>query len=131
MWMLDLERRPEHACRECTLPRDNPDSELLAWIGGHTRIGKVRGCLDHYGFEIQAPSTSGDGSNSWVIKSRGSNRYVEELQGHGPDNSHGSRANCESYKRREIAHDILKHEGKSCVTTENTIESDEQPFRRL
>ena len=29
-------------CREYTLPRDDPDSELFASIGGHTRIGPVR-----------------------------------------------------------------------------------------
>ena len=57
------------ACREDTLPRDNPDSELIAWMGGHTRIGpvlqvKVIRPLDRYGIEIQAPSTAKDGSNS-------------------------------------------------------------------
>ena len=49
------------------MSRENPDSELLAWIGGQTRIGpvhqvKITCCLDLDGIEIQVPSTSGDGS---------------------------------------------------------------------
>ena len=73
------------ACREDTLPREDPYSDLIAWIGGHTKLGpvlqvKTTCCFDQYGNEKQVPSTSGDGSTSWVIMSRGSNRYVEELQ---------------------------------------------------
>ena len=38
----------------------------------NTKIGpvlqvKVIGCLDQYGMEVQAPSTSRDGSKSWII----------------------------------------------------------------
>ena len=78
-----LEARP--ACREYSLPREDPGSEHIAWIGGHTKIGPVlqvtnASRFDIYGIEIQVPSTSGDGSTSWIIMSRGSNRYVEELQ---------------------------------------------------
>ena len=29
------------ACREHTLLREDPDSEVIAWIGGHRRIGPV------------------------------------------------------------------------------------------
>ena len=29
------------ACREYSLLREDPDSELIAWIGGHTKIGPV------------------------------------------------------------------------------------------
>ena len=41
------------ACRELSLSRDNTDFELIAWIGGHTRIGpvlQVKGicCLDQF-----------------------------------------------------------------------------------
>ena len=44
------------ACSECTLPREDPDSELIAWIGGHTNIGPVLQvrticCFDQYGVE--------------------------------------------------------------------------------
>ena len=51
---------------------------------------KIFCCLDHHGIEIGAPSTSGDGSNSWIIISRGPHRFVEELW-HDPDNSLESR----------------------------------------
>ena len=87
--------------------------------------------FDQYGIEIQARSTSGDGSKSWIIISRRSNRYVEEWWP-DPDNSPES---CElanqSYKRWKTTRDIIKHWGESCVTAANTIESDEQPFRRF
>ena len=78
------------ACREYTLPREDQDSEIIAWICGHTKIGPVlqvqTACrLDQYGIEIQIPSTSGDGSTSWITISRGSNRHVEELQDNDPD----------------------------------------------
>ena len=84
------------ACREYTLLREEPGSEIIAWIGGQTKFGPVlqvqTTCrLDIYGVETQVPSRSGDGSASWVIISRGSNRYVEELQYNGPDYSPESR----------------------------------------
>ena len=44
---------------------------------------KIICCLDQYG-EILVPLTSGDGSESWVMKCRGSNRNVEESW-HDPD----------------------------------------------
>ena len=70
------------ACREYTLRRDDPKSELKLWIEGQTRIGPVlqvrTSCfLDMYGIEIQIPSTSGNGSKSWVVVSRGAKRHVE------------------------------------------------------
>ena len=54
------------ACRDCTLPREDPKSEIIAWIGGHTTIGPVlqvkTTCrLDQCGIEIQMPSTTADG----------------------------------------------------------------------
>ena len=72
------------ACRECTKPREDPGSEVIAWIGGHAKIGpvlqvKTTCCLDICGIDIQKPSTSGDGSKYWVVASRGSNRNVAEL----------------------------------------------------
>ena len=79
------------ACREHTMPREDPRSEII----GHTKIGpvlhvKTTCCLDIFGIEIQIPSTSGDGSKSWVVMSRGSNRYVEELCYNDPDYSPGN-----------------------------------------
>ena len=58
---------------------------------GHTKVGpvlqvKVICCPDQYGIEIQAPSTSKDGSNLWIIISSGPNRYVDESW-HDQDNT--------------------------------------------
>ena len=80
------------ACREYTFPRDDPESEIKLWIEGHTRIGpvlrvKTTCYLNVHGIEIQIPSTSGTGSRSWVVISRGPNRYVDELQHNDPDHS--------------------------------------------
>ena len=71
------------ACTEYTKPREVPGPEIIAWIGGHTKIGSVlqvkTSCrLDIHGIEIQILSTSHDRSKSWGIISRGSNRDVEE-----------------------------------------------------
>ena len=47
-------------CRGCSLSREDSDSELIAWIGGHTKIGPVLQitalcCFDQHGIEIQVP----------------------------------------------------------------------------
>ena len=78
------------ACREFSLSRDDPESEVKLWIHGRTRIGpvlqvKTTCYLDIYGVEIQISSTSGDGSKSWVVISGGSHSYVEELRLNVPD----------------------------------------------
>ena len=79
-------------CREYTLSRDDPESEVKLWIHGHTRIGlvlqvKTTCYLDIYGIEIPISSTSGDSSKYWVFITRCSNRYVEELRYNDPDYS--------------------------------------------
>ena len=71
------------SCREFKLPRDDQDSEPIGWIRGHTRIGPVRQvrvtcCLDQHGIDFQVPSTSTNGSCSWIVISRGPNRFVDE-----------------------------------------------------
>ena len=68
-----------------TYKPERQGSKAKHWILGHTTIVpvlqvKTTCYLDIYGMEIQIPSTSGDGSKSWVVKSRGSNRHVEELR---------------------------------------------------
>ena len=69
------------ACREYTLPRDDPASEAKGWIQGNMRIGpvlEVTTSFQHfkYGVEIRIWSVNQDNSQSWVRKSYGTIKYV-------------------------------------------------------
>ena len=69
------------ACREYTLPRDDPASEAKEWIQGNMRIGpvlEVTTSFRHfkYGIEIRIWSVNQDNSQSWVRISYGTNKYV-------------------------------------------------------
>ena len=67
------------ACREYTLPRDDPTSEAKGWIQGNTKIGPVlevtTSCqYGKHGVEIRIWSLSEDNTQSWVRISHGSNK---------------------------------------------------------
>ena len=69
------------ACREYTLPRDDPSSEAKGWIQGNMRIGpewKSRPVFQNfkYGIEIRIWSVNQDNSQSWVRISYGTIKYV-------------------------------------------------------
>ena len=69
------------ACREYTLPRDDPSSQARGWIQGNTRIGpvlEVTTSFQHfkYGIEIRIWSVNQDDSSSWVRISYGTIKYV-------------------------------------------------------
>ena len=69
------------ACREYTLPRDDPASEAKGWIQGNMRIGlvvEVTTSFRHfkYGIEIRIWSVNQDNSHSWVRISYGTIKYV-------------------------------------------------------
>ena len=69
------------ACREYTLPRDDPASEPKGWIQGNTRIGpilEVTTSFQHFkfGVEVRIQSMKEDTSHSWVRISYGTIRYV-------------------------------------------------------
>ena len=71
------------ACREYTLPRDDPGSQPKRWIQGNTRIGLVLEVTTSYtygkhGIEIRIWSVSQDNSQSWVRISYGSVKYVND-----------------------------------------------------
>ena len=71
------------ACREHTLPRDDPASEPKGWIRGNTRIGlvlEVTTSFQHfrYGIEVRSESVNKDNSHSWVRISYGTVRYVND-----------------------------------------------------
>ena len=69
------------ACREYTLPRDDPASEAKGWIQGNTRIGpilEVTTSFQHFkfGVEVRIQSVNQHNSQSWVRISYGTIRYV-------------------------------------------------------
>ena len=69
------------ACREYTLPRDDPSSQAKGWILGNMRIGpvlEVTTSFQHfkYGIEIRIKSVNKDSSHSWVRISYGTVTYV-------------------------------------------------------
>ena len=69
------------ACREYTLPRDDPASQPKGWIQGNTRIGPVLEVTTSfknfkYGIEIRIWSVGQDNSQSWVRISYGTIKYV-------------------------------------------------------
>ena len=71
------------ACREYTLPGDDPTSEAKGLIQGDTRIGpvlEVTTSFRHfkYGIEIRIWSVNQDNSQSWVRISYGTTKYVVE-----------------------------------------------------
>ena len=69
------------ACREYTLPRDDPSSQPKGWIQGNMRIGLVLEVTTSFqygkhGIEIRIWSVGQDNSQSWVRISCGTNKYV-------------------------------------------------------
>ena len=71
------------ACREYTLPRDDPSSQAKGWIQGNMRIGpvlEVTTSFRHfkYGIEIRVWSVNQDNSQSWVRRSYGTIKHVVE-----------------------------------------------------
>ena len=69
------------ACREYTLPRDDPASQPKGWIQGDMRIGlvlEVTTSFQNYkhGIEIRIWSVGQDNSQSWVRISYGTIKYV-------------------------------------------------------
>ena len=69
------------ACREYTLPRDDPASQPKGWIQGDVRIGPVLEVTTSfknfkYGIEIRIWSVGQDNSQSWVRISYGTIKYV-------------------------------------------------------
>ena len=67
------------ACREYSLPRDDPASEPKGWIRGNTRIGpilEVTTSFQHFkfGIEVRIESVYNDNSPPWVRISYGTVR---------------------------------------------------------
>ena len=69
------------ACREYTLPRDDPASQPKGWIQGNMRIGlvlEVTTSFQHFknAIEIRIWSVKQDNSHTWVRISYGTVKYV-------------------------------------------------------
>ena len=72
------------ACLEYTLPREEGASQPKGWIQGNTKIGPVLEVATSYlhgkyGVEIRIGSVNRDNTHSWVRISRGSNKFVMNL----------------------------------------------------
>ena len=83
----DLSQFHAVACREYTLPREEPASQPKGWIQGSTKIGPVLEVAtsylhSNYGVEIRIMSVNKDNTHFWVRFSRGSNRFVMNLNNH-------------------------------------------------
>ena len=80
----DLSQFHAVACREYTLPREEPASQPKGWIQGNTKIGPVLEVATSYlhckhGVEIRIWSLNKDNTHSWVRISHGSNKLVTNL----------------------------------------------------
>ena len=80
----DLSQFHAVACREYTLPREEPASQPKGWIQGNTKIVPVLEVATSYlhgkhGVEITVMSLSRDNTHSWGRISHGSNKFVMNL----------------------------------------------------
>ena len=83
----DLSQFHAVACREYTLPREEPASQPKGWIQGNTKIGPVLEVATSYlhgkyGVEIRIWSLN---THSWVRISHGSNKFVMNLNNNETD----------------------------------------------
>ena len=78
---VDFRQCRAAACREYTLPRDDPASQPKGWIQGNMRIGPVLEVTTSFqygkhGIEIRIWSVGQDNSQAWVRISYGTIKYV-------------------------------------------------------
>ena len=111
------------ACREYTLPRDDPASQPKGWIQGNMRIGPVLDVTTilknfKYGIEIRIWSVGQDNSQSWVRISYGTIKYVvESNQNNTEIPADPTRRSSATNKYQGCCSQI---KGKSKATTERT-----------
>ena len=75
-------------CKEYTFSRSDPNSRNYCKIPGETKIGPVKDVrvvkiAEIHGTEIEVPSVQNRSDTSWVVITRGRNRFFDEL-----DDSH-------------------------------------------
>ena len=117
-----LEERQDHA--ESTLYV--VITKILNLFGGIVDQVRVTCCLDQFGIEIQVPSTWRDGSYSWIVISRGSNRNVDESW-HGQDDPHQN-IEMVSFASCEQSHAVTSSIEETHASKPGTTESDELPI---
>ena len=110
------------ACREYTLPRDDPASQPKGWIQGNMRIGPVLEVTTSfqnfkYGIEIRIWSVGQDNSQSWVRISYGTIKYVVESNQDNTNSCRSTRRSSATNKHQGCCSQI---KGKSKTTTERT-----------
>ena len=111
------------ACREYTLPRDDPASQPKGWIQENMRIGfalEVKTSFQHFkcGIEIRIESVNQDNSHSWVRISYGTVKYViDSIQ----DNT-GIPADPQEERVSQTSTRVVaaRSKGKNKTTTEST-----------
>ena len=72
------------SCRESSYPRSDDRCQPKGLIRGNTKIGPVLEVMvaklfDRYGLENKIGSMQEDGTQSWMVISRGVDKYVTEL----------------------------------------------------
>ena len=104
------------SCREYTSPRDDERSTPKEWIRGDTKIGpilevKVTHHLYQHGIEIKIDSMQKGRSQSWIVISRGMNKYVNELSEENGKSIHVEEvtANTGDPLRQSRRNDSLRH----------------------
>ena len=119
----DLRQFRSVACREYTLPRDDPASQAKGWIQGNMRIGpvlEVTISFQHfkYGIEIRIESVNQDNSHSWVRISYGTVKYVNNSI--KDDTENPSDPQEEQILQTSIKRGCSQLKGKSKTTTKRT-----------
>ena len=119
------------ACREYTLPRDDPSSQPKGWIQGNMRIGpvlEVTTSFQHfkYGIEIRNWSVNQDDSQSWVRISYGTVKYVVDSIQDNTGNSCRSTRRASSTNKHKCGCSQVK--GKSKTSTGENLLGRQQPY---
>ena len=70
--LINVPAQGTGSCRENTSPRDDKGSTPKLEI-------KVSNYMERYEIEIKVDSMQNDGSQSWIVTSRGIGKYVNEL----------------------------------------------------
>ena len=120
------------ACREYTLPRDDPASEPKGWIRGNTRIGpilEVTTSFQHlkYGVEVRIESVNKDNSHSWVRISYGTVRYVNNYI--KDDTAKSCRSTRRGRCTSKLRSGCSQIEGKSKTSTEGIYWHDDHSIK--